>query len=103
MYRVHSSCRSLLTQSILLADYCRSAAVRESMSRLSGADLKERAKMAESEVGPFVKRLQGMVTSLFSLPMPTIAALDGVALGGGLEMALACDIRTACEWIQPPT
>ncbi|XP_066506768.1 methylglutaconyl-CoA hydratase, mitochondrial [Hoplias malabaricus] len=59
----------------------------------AGADLKERAKMHQSEVGPFVSKARALITELGNLPMPTIAAIDGAALGGGLEMALACDIR----------
>ncbi|XP_061590524.1 methylglutaconyl-CoA hydratase, mitochondrial [Cololabis saira] len=61
----------------------------------AGADLKERAKMHQSEVGPFVSKARALITELGNLPMPTIAAIDGAALGGGLEMALACDIRIA--------
>ncbi|CAI5667908.1 methylglutaconyl-CoA hydratase, mitochondrial isoform X2 [Oreochromis niloticus] len=62
----------------------------------AGADLKERAKMHQSEVGPFVSKARALITELGSLPVPTIAAIDGAALGGGLEMALACDIRISC-------
>ncbi|XP_071321665.1 methylglutaconyl-CoA hydratase, mitochondrial isoform X2 [Trachinotus anak] len=61
----------------------------------AGADLKERAKMHQSEVGPFVSKARALITELGNLPVPTIAAIDGAALGGGLEMALACDIRIA--------
>ncbi|XP_010885798.2 methylglutaconyl-CoA hydratase, mitochondrial isoform X1 [Esox lucius] len=61
----------------------------------AGADLKERAKMQQSEVGPFVSKARSLISEIGNLPMPTIAAIDGAALGGGLEMALSCDIRIA--------
>ncbi|XP_069481742.1 methylglutaconyl-CoA hydratase, mitochondrial isoform X2 [Ambystoma mexicanum] len=63
----------------------------------AGADLKERAKMHPSEVGPFVAKARAVMNEIADLPMPTIAVLDGVALGGGLELALACDIIVAAS------
>lgn len=61
----------------------------------AGADLKERATMNELEVSQFVYKLRATFSALENLPMPTIAAVDGVALGGGLEIALSCDLRVA--------
>ena len=63
----------------------------------AGADLKERKTMSQDDVGKFVTELRSLLVSIEQLPMPVIAALDGVALGGGLEMALACDMRTAAD------
>ncbi|KAM6469933.1 methylglutaconyl-CoA hydratase, mitochondrial isoform 3-T3 [Liasis olivaceus] len=61
----------------------------------AGADLKERAKMHASEVSSFVSKARTTINEMANLPVPTIAAIDGIALGGGLELALACDIRVA--------
>lgn len=63
--------------------------------KFSGADLKERKLMSESEVPKFVDSLRGFMNELSALPIPVIAAIDGYALGGGLEIAMACDIRIA--------
>lgn len=59
----------------------------------AGADLKERATMTPSQVVNFLGLLRTTFRRLETLQVPTIAAIDGPALGGGLEMALCCDMR----------
>ncbi|GAA5836821.1 hypothetical protein JCM11251_005797 [Rhodosporidiobolus azoricus] len=65
----------------------------------AGADLKERKAMSELEVARFLYNLRRLLGELAGLPVPTIAAIDGPALGGGLELALACDLRVACNTV----
>jgi methylglutaconyl-CoA hydratase len=63
----------------------------------AGADLKERIDMKEDDIRKFVLRLRTTFYSLAKLNVPTIAAINGFALGGGLELALSCDIRLATK------
>ena len=63
----------------------------------AGADLKERASLGEDQVRQFIFTIRNLFTFIESMRKPVIAAVNGIALGGGTELALACDIRIASE------
>lgn len=75
--------RTLIINSMVAGAFC------------SGADLKERHSMSKQDFHKWHAKLGHTFRGLANLPFPVIAAMDGLALGGGLELALTADFRVA--------
>jgi enoyl-CoA hydratase len=65
---------------------------------IGGADIREMSALAGAEEGRrFITRLHRCCDAVRAVPVPTIARINGLTLGAGLEMAAACDVRIAVE------
>lgn len=63
----------------------------------AGADIKEMQPMSYTDMADAIAGLHAYVTAVSRIPKPTVAAITGYALGGGCELALACDFRVVGE------
>ncbi len=67
---------------------------------VAGADIREMRELDETSARSFIDRLRQVCESMRTLPVPVIARIPGWALGGGLELAAACDLRVASNRAQ---
>src|SRR5690606_4238479 len=66
-------------------------------SFIAGADIREIAKLDKEQAQELSKYGQGLFRRIEDCPKPMLAAINGFALGGGCELAMACHIRIAVE------
>ena len=66
-------------------------------SLIGGADIKEMATLEQKSAEAFISRLRDLCEAVRAFPAPMIARMPGWCLGGGLEVAAACDFRIAAH------
>ena len=66
-------------------------------SMIGGADIKEMAKLDQKSAEAFITRLRDLCEAVRNFPAPVVARMPGWCLGGGLEVAAACDFRIAAH------
>lgn len=64
-------------------------------SFIAGADLNEMSRLDEASGAAFIRRLHALCEAVRGFPAPVVARIQGWCLGGGLELAMACDMRVA--------